>query len=182
MDLKPGNIERYRMVGAVRNLFLLATNAVPPCHRTDARCSVSVLTAWLWQMTVVVAVFVMQVDRQVESVEAAGSDSHSLNAIFAEQQVEGVALDVHRQAMKLPADARYEFLSDWVLPGANHESLRMNIGFTQTNPCPISADYLSVDSDKNETRTRRPSGGELVSPAWDLVNAAKLTGRLSELR
>lgn len=105
-----------------------------------------------------------------------------LSEIFAEQHVEGVALDVHRQAMELSLEERYDFLSDWVLPGAHHDSLRINVGFTQTSPGPISADYSVIDSEENETRTRRPSGGELVSPAWDLVNAAKLTRRLSELR
>lgn len=164
MDLKPGNAKRYR---------------VPQCRRTDARRSFNLFAGWLLQKTVVVAVLTACL---VEFVEAAGSDSHSLNAIFAEQHVEGVALDLHRQALKLSPEERYDFLSDWVLPGANHDSLRINVGFTQTSPSPISADYSVFDSEEIETLNRRPSGGELVSPASDLVNAAKLTGRLSELR
>jgi len=168
MALQPGDTKRVR---------------VSPCHRTAVRRLVSLPTGWLLRMTVVVAVFAMQADCQVGRVEAADSDSHSFNAIFAEQHVEGVALDVHRQAMNLSLEERYDFLSGWVLPGANHDSLRLQIGFTQTNPSPISADYsIIIDSEENETRTRRPSGGELISPAWDLVDAARLTRRLSELR
>lgn len=123
-----------------------------------------------------VACFVMS------NTHSQAGDQLAISEIFAEQHVEGVALDVHRQATKLSPDDRYDFLSNWVLPGADHGTLRMNIGFTQTNPGPFSADYSFIDSDENETRTRQPSGGELVSPAWDLVGDAKLTGQLGDLR
>ena len=109
------------------------------------------------------------------------SNQLALSAIFAEKHVEDTALDVHRRAMKLSPNDRYEFLSDWVLPGVNHGSLRISIGFSQTNPSPASEDYpASVRNE--ETRSRQPSGGELVSPAWDLVDAAQQTRQLNELR
>ena len=108
-------------------------------------------------------------------------DRAALSAIFAEQHVQATALDVHRKAMKLPLDDRYDFLSDWVLPGKNHESLRIQIGFTQTNPSPVSEDYLVTIRDE-DLQSRQSSGGELVSPAWDLVDVAKQTQQLSKLR
>ena len=114
-------------------------------------------------------------------VSLRADDRTALSAIFAEQHVQDTALDVHRKAMKLAPTDRYGFLSDWVLPGKNHESLRIQIGFSQTNPSPASDDYPVALWDK-DTRPRQPSGGELISPAWDLVDVARQTQQLSQLK
>jgi hypothetical protein len=141
----------------------------------------------LWWLLAKVVYFAVAFCFVISNTHSLANDQLALSEIFAEQHVENVALDVHRQAMKMSLEERYRFLCDWVLPGENHDSLRMNVGFTQTNPGPISADYSIIDFEenapkKNDPRARLPSGGELVSPVWDLVNAAKLTQQLSELR
>lgn len=117
----------------------------------------------------------------IHIVQAEGSDPYALDAIFADQHVEDSALEIHRQAMKLPPEERYEFLSDWVLPGRTHNSLRIQIGFTQTNPSPVSVDFPSEGLSK-QPRVRQQTGGELVSPAWDLITAAQATQQLQGLR
>lgn len=121
-------------------------------------------------------------DGSVHSVVPASANDHfALNEIFAEQHVHQTALDVHRRAMKLAPNERYDFLADWVLPGSSHGSLRIQIGYSQTNPSPASEDYPVTAKDE-DSRPRQPAGGELVSPAWDLVDVAKQTQRLSQLR
>lgn len=117
----------------------------------------------------------------ISGVQSAANDKFARSEIFAEQHVENVALDVHRRAMKLPFEERYKFLRGWVLPNAEHNSLRVHVGFTQTNPGPTSVDYVSSNSSR-DIPPRRVSGGELISPAWDLVEAARATGRLHDLR
>lgn len=113
-------------------------------------------------------------------------DRTALSAVFAEQHVQDTALDVHRKAMKLAPADRYGFLSDWVLPGKNHESLRIQVGFSQTNPSPESVDYpvalRDEDTRPRQPSARQPSGGELISPAWDLVDVAKQIQQLNQLK
>jgi hypothetical protein len=59
-----------------------------------------------------------------------------LSTIFAEQHVADAALDIHRRAMRMPVEKRYEFLSHWVLPGVDHATLRMQVDFSPMNLAP----------------------------------------------
>ena len=68
------------------------------------------------------------------------ADRRLLGAIFADRQVHGSVLAVRRQAAELPPEKRYAFLSDWVLPNADHHRLRLALDFTPTNPAPPVSD------------------------------------------
>ncbi|MEO8497392.1 MAG: DUF1583 domain-containing protein, partial [Planctomycetota bacterium] len=111
--------------------------------------------------------------------EAARSsaDRRAIGVIFGDQHLDASVIAVCRRAAELPAQERYDFLSKWVLPGADHGSLRLALDFTPTNPAPPVSD-VKVSSGLARTTT----GGELVSPALDLVAAAKELGKLGELR
>ena len=106
------------------------------------------------------------------------TDRQLLAAIFDDRHVHGSVFAVRRQAAKLPPAERYAFLADWVLPGRDHHTPRMALDFTPTNPAPPVANRFAVPSDER----RAASGGELVSPALDLVAAAKELGKLDALR
>lgn len=108
-----------------------------------------------------------QVDRR--------SDQLARGVIFEDQHTAESALDIHRQAKQLPEEARFRFLSDWVLPNEDHSTFRLQAGFTTLHPAPPVADPAEMPG------SRVPSGGELVSPALDLIEVASRLDRLNEL-
>lgn len=114
-------------------------------------------------------------------------DRHTLGAIFNDIHIADSALSVHRRAAQMSVEERYEYLSNWVLPNDDHATLRLEIDFTPTNPPPQAKDIHPVDSDRLERASesggsRIQLGGHLVSPAIDLIEAAKQLGRLDEVR
>ncbi|QDU38076.1 hypothetical protein Mal4_23960 [Maioricimonas rarisocia] len=111
----------------------------------------------------------------------AGSDTSARSAIFAEQHVDGTALDVHRKGMALPPGQRFEYLAQWVLPGPAHSTLRMVYGFTPTHPAPPVA-FDPVHYEELAGRRRVQHGGRLVSPTFDLIDVADELGRLDEIQ
>ncbi len=115
----------------------------------------------------------------VADAERSDADRRVLGAIFDDQHVHGSVLAVHQHAAQLPADQRYAFLSDWVLPGPAHDTLRLALDFTPTNPAPPLADKGLV---LQPAQARATTGGDLVSPALDLVAVAKELSILDELR
>ena len=68
------------------------------------------------------------------SAQNVAPDRHALSAIFGERHIADNALTVHRRALKMPTEERFQYLSDWVLPGVDHNTIRVAIDFT-----PISA-------------------------------------------
>ena len=94
-------------------------------------------------------------------------DRLALSAIFDEQHVHGTALDVHRAAMSMPPEARFAYLSEWLLPGDDHIVVRVEAAFPPVNPAPV---------------TDLPENWAIVSPMLDLVDVAGELGRLEELR
>jgi len=111
----------------------------------------------------------------------AGSDAHSLSAIFAEQHVDGTALEVHQHALALAPEERFEWLTEWVLPNQQHPTLRLQYGFTPTHPAPPVTPVAGKTDDAGATAPNQ-SGGELISPVYDLIDVAVELGRLEELR
>lgn len=107
------------------------------------------------------------------------ADRRVLGAIFDDQHVHGSVLAVHRRAMKLPSDARYAFLSAWVLPSPDHQTLRLALDFSPSNPAPSVSDEVPATA---SGQSRVTKGGDLISPALDLVAVAKEIGKLDELR
>jgi hypothetical protein len=104
------------------------------------------------------------------------SDAAAMAVIFDEQHADESALDVHRRARAMPAQERFAFLRRWVLPGEDPLTFRLQADFTPTNPPPPHVVAAGA------AEARAPSGGEVVSPALDLIEAAAALGRLDELR
>jgi hypothetical protein len=111
------------------------------------------------------------------------ADRQLIGALFDDRHVHGSVFAVRRQAAKLPSEERYDFLSEWVLPGLDHHTLRLALDFTPTNPAPPAAlAFSQTERDPETGASRVTSGGDLVSPALDLVAVAKELGKLDALR
>lgn len=102
-----------------------------------------------------------------QPIVAAAQESISLRsargAIFDEWQAIESAIDVHQRASKLPVQQRYDYLADWVLPSADHSAFRLELDFASDDP------------------VLPQNGGQLVSPALDLIAAASELDRLAQL-
>lgn len=107
----------------------------------------------------------------------AASDSFARSGIFREQHVEGSALDIHRAVAKLPSHRRYDRLAGWLLPGPDHAALRVQAAFAPTDPGPFDR-----DREGNRQPSIDPVGGVIVSPLFDLLDAAHAIGRLDDIR
>lgn len=126
-------------------------------------------------------------DSRINDLPRTAADRRALGAIFNEVHIADTAIAVHRQAMELPLEARYEYLSRWVLPSIDHDTLRLALDFTPTNPVPSASgvdprDAVRLNKARDAGETRVQTGGHLVSPAFDLVEAATELGRLAEVR
>ena len=96
---------------------------------------------------------------------------HSLNRIFHEESLSENVVAVRRKAFTMSLADRFEFLSRWVLPGPDHPGFRMTGDFTQTQPAIVAY----------EPGVEHPEfGGQIVSPVFDWLEAAKELGRLPE--
>lgn len=94
-------------------------------------------------------------------------------ALFDEDILADNVFAVRRRSAGLSSDNdRFDCLVKWVLPSETHPTIRMGGAFTPTHPAPIvPKEYLDAAG----------SGGTLVSPVFDLLKAAKKSGRLQEL-
>ncbi len=111
----------------------------------------------------------------------------TLGRIFNDEHVGDAALTVHRRAMQMAEDARYEYLANWVLPGVDHDTIRVALDFTPTHPAMPVQEVDSIDRHRLEVAaadglSRIQIGGNLVSPAIDLIHVAKELGRLEEVK
>ena len=102
------------------------------------------------------------------------ADRHALNSAIGEEFIAENVRSVRRQAARLAPAERYEFLAGWVLPGRDHPGFRLTGEFTPTDPSPLAVKL-------EPERFASPRGGQLVSPAFDLIDAAAETGKLREL-
>lgn len=102
-------------------------------------------------------------------------DRHARNDLSGAEFIAENVRATCRQAARLEPAERYEFLSRWVLPGPEHADFRVDGFFRQTDPSP-----LALELDPGIQRAAR--GAELVSPVFDLLDAAAAAGRLAELR
>lgn len=100
--------------------------------------------------------------------------------LFAESDIiESNGLAIRHHAAKLSPPERYEYLLHWVLPDEGRSPARLGIGFTQTDPVPNAHAVVSGDA----TQARRIHvGGEVVSPALDLIRTAAELGKLKTLQ
>lgn len=97
-------------------------------------------------------------------------DAEVADAVFGTQVLSENAAAIREQAALLDADQRFEFLAEWVLPGPRHSGFRLSGEFSQTRPAPITKS-ANVGPDRN-----------LVSPVFDLLDAAVETRHVAELR
>lgn len=97
-------------------------------------------------------------------------DAEVAAAVFGTQVLSENVAAVREQAALLDADQRFEVLAEWVLPGPRHSGFRLSGEFSQTRSAPITKS-ANVGPDRN-----------LVSPVFDLLDAAVETGRVAELR
>lgn len=98
------------------------------------------------------------------------ADQAFLNDVFGEKPLATNVLAICDHAGSLSEEERLAFLSDWVLPIHGRRFYRLAGVFTTTNPAPTDATSLA------------DAGGQLVSPAYDLVDVAARLNRLDELR
>ncbi|QDT04607.1 hypothetical protein K227x_30000 [Rubripirellula lacrimiformis] len=113
------------------------------------------------------------------------SDSLALNELFAGQNCDARSEDIYRRAMAMEVPRRYQYLTDWVLPGPNHADLRLTVGYVasdgQADPADNSTQSkLLVSPDDHGLLI--VDGGKLVSPAVELIEAAARTGQLKSVR
>ena len=108
----------------------------------------------------------------VSGADQPSSEALALNDIFDGDQLIESALVTHQATKKTGTEDRFEFLWQYVLPGPTHSDLRVRVSFTPTHPV-----LLSVDAGQ-ETGS---IGGQLVSPALDLVDVADQAGNLQLL-
>jgi hypothetical protein len=101
------------------------------------------------------------------------ADRHALNRLFQEEFLTENLFEVHRKALAMPAAERFEFLSQWILPGPDHPGFRVSGDFTPTRPSPLA----------REPGVEHPElGGQIVSPILDWIDVARELGRLAECR
>jgi hypothetical protein len=98
------------------------------------------------------------------------ADHAYLYDVFGAEDLAKNVLAVRRRAESLPDAERFAFLADSVLPSRRRRSFRLAGAFTTTHPAPTDHD------------SRVDAGGQLVSPAYDLIDIAARLDRLDELR
>ncbi|MGZ0171065.1 MAG: DUF1583 domain-containing protein [Planctomycetales bacterium] len=118
---------------------------------------------------------------------ADASDQHVLSEIVGDSSVGENVLALRQKLADRSGEDRYRMLADWVVPGRSHLHFRLQGSFTPANPAAASGvdDELSKDQltfAASHKLTRVQFGGNLVSPAFDLVDVAKELGRLDDLR
>jgi Tol biopolymer transport system component len=118
---------------------------------------------------------------------AAEPSRAAIGAIVADRHTADSALAVHLQALEMPPADRYAFLKRWVLPDESHQTMRVTLDFTPTHPAPpvarhSPADALRIEQSRQRGTTRVQIGGNLISPALDLIAVAKELKKLDELR
>lgn len=125
------------------------------------------------------------------SLTASASDPpdtvrQSVAAIFADAHIQDSALYVCKRAAALPPKERLEYLAGWVLPGDRHSAFRLPMDFTPVNPAPVVDPGRDTEGgshiEKKSSQRRIVIGGDLVSPAIDLVNTARELGVLTDFK
>ncbi len=76
-------------------------------------------------------------------------DSHAMSSIIGDDHVAENAFTVHRRAMKMPSEERYEYLADWVLPNSEHNTIRTAIALTCSPNSPGVVDRRLIGSAGN---------------------------------
>jgi tetratricopeptide (TPR) repeat protein len=102
------------------------------------------------------------------------ADRRASHAMIGEQVLTQDAEAILRRTRALEPSNRFEALAAWVLPGPDHPTIRLQGQFTPLDPAPGEGSSAAK-------RRRVQVGGEPESPAADLVEVARASGRLQEL-
>jgi hypothetical protein len=113
------------------------------------------------------------------------SDARARSAIFGEESLVDV-IELRRQTARLSPQQQFERFLPAVLPPES-DAVRIDIEFTPTNPSSPVIAGLAIEPDWassqfESVQSRMQVGGVLISPAIDLVEAARQSGRLGDLR
>ncbi len=105
--------------------------------------------------------------------------SPALNDIFGDDILQQNVAKVRSVARRIPLEARFGYLSDQVLPNASRSKVRLALNFTPGNFAPPVAE--SVGTTPPTSGRRVNIGGEVVSPAYDLIDIAQELDSLEKL-
>ncbi|MEZ6122140.1 MAG: DUF1583 domain-containing protein [Planctomycetaceae bacterium] len=84
---------------------------------------------------------------------------------------------IRSRAAQLSSDERFQYLLKVVFVDSPVGTMRVVGDFSQTDPVPVTV----TSADDRELSGERYSGGKVVSPVFDLLDAAAELGRLTEL-
>tara|TARA_R110002073_G_scaffold43606_3_gene121576 strand:- start:4443 stop:9434 length:4992 start_codon:yes stop_codon:yes gene_type:complete len=110
----------------------------------------------------------LDIDTIAES-RGTGAPSALASVLFREHDIGAGVLQVSEEASRLKVEDRYDYLSKWVLPSEWHRTLRLN------------SDFTSMHSLQPTTKDVNDPGGNLISPALELIDVAEQLGRLNEI-
>lgn len=116
----------------------------------------------------------LTMDSEVVHGEWRPSDRASLHTLFGADVLASNMNHVRHKASELSPEEKYAYLKSWVLPSASHPDIRVIGEFTPTNPSPQAMEL-------EPWRFPSSRGGDLVSPVFDLLDAASDLGRLADL-
>jgi len=158
------------LIRPVAKLFALPPDAQPTCL-SCRKCILITVVTGLW-FSLSSAMALADLDQR---------QSAAMNSIFGGQLLSKNVSGIRGRAARLPQDARYALLREWVLPDSDPASIRTAIDFVPA--VQTSRDLDQVDgSVPGAERPLTSFDQQLVSPAWDLVVIAKQIGKLKELR
>ncbi len=112
-------------------------------------------------------------DLVAPAATASAAEQRARHAIIGEEFFTHDAYAVWQRSQLLPLDERYKLLAAWVLPSAEHPTFRLKADFT-----PHPAELPKPDGGAASAAI---AGGQIVSPAVELVRTARELGRLDEL-
>ncbi len=96
-----------------------------------------------------------------------------VSPLFDEEIVADNVFAVRRRHFILSLSGYYECLANWVLPSETHAMIRLSGAFSPTEVVPLTPkEYLDSDG----------SGGQLISPVFDLLDAARSLRRMEDHR
>jgi hypothetical protein len=98
------------------------------------------------------------------------------HALLGDRILAGHAYEVWQRSCEMTGSDKFEFLKRWVLPDPSHPTVRLAVDWTPTDPPPGAL----PNGGRTEGRFQH-AGGELVSPALELVAVAKELNKLDEL-
>ena len=137
------------------------------------------------RLFVLTFVFCAVADVRTEAANAV-TVNYALNDIIGNNLITENVFGVRLRARTMAPEARFAYLRNWVLPSGEHDSIRLSAKLTPADPVVPMLDDHPFDLERLRVGTtsglrRIHTGGNLVSPAYDLVETAKELGRLQEL-